>query len=145
MEKKEIKQKTLVSGLEGCSRRCVPRINGSPKFHPLYWVRRIFPMCVLPSPTSHPIKNSRLNCCDEKDGPAWCEADLDVMEARVKAARSLSASTTNNIQPRRAEAPLSEERGLGLLDGSKNLPDGWRLLSERGWQPCPIGVYVGAE
>ena len=66
------------------------------------------------------------------------------MEARVKAVRSLSASTTNTIQPR-AEAPLSEERGLGLLDGSKTLPDGWRLLSERGWQPCPIGVYVGAE
>jgi len=65
------------------------------------------------------------------------------MEARVKAARSLSASTTNNIQPR-SEAPLSEERGP--LDESKNLPDGWRLLSERGgWRPCPIGVYVGGE
>ena len=64
------------------------------------------------------------------------------MEARAKAARSLSASTINNIQPC-AEAPLPEEQGLS--DGSKNLPDGWRLLSERGWRMCPIGVYVGGE
>ena len=65
------------------------------------------------------------------------------MEARAKAVRSLSASTTNNMQPR-AETPLPEERGLS--NESKNLPDGWRLLSERGgWRTCPIGVYVGGE
>jgi hypothetical protein len=65
------------------------------------------------------------------------------MEARVKAVRSLSVSITHNVQPR-AEAPLSEERGS--FDESKDLPDGWHLLSERGgWRPCPIGVYVGGE
>jgi len=58
------------------------------------------------------------------------------MEARVKAARSLSASASNI-----RETPLSEERGS--LSENKNLPDGWRLLSERGgWRPCPIGLYV---
>jgi hypothetical protein len=64
------------------------------------------------------------------------------MEARVEAARALSASTSN-IQLR-AECPLAEEPRSS--DESKNMPDGWRLLSERdGWRTCPIGVYVGTE
>jgi len=79
-----------------------------------------------------------------EDAPVWREADLDVMESRVKAARSLSASTpASNIWPL-AEAPLSEERGS--FNENKKLPDGWRLLSERGgWRTCPIGIYVGGE
>jgi hypothetical protein len=67
------------------------------------------------------------------------------MEARVKAARSLSAkAAAGNIWPLAlAVTPLSEERGS---NENKKLPDGWRLLSERGgWRTCPIGIYVGSE
>jgi hypothetical protein len=73
----------------------------------------------------------------ENDGPAWCEKDLDVMEARVKTARSLST-------PRRdvnAAPDFSPPEQVSLIH-TKGLPGGWRLLSEEEWRACPIGVYV---
>lgn len=75
---------------------------------------------------------------EENDAPGWCEADLDVMEARVKAARSLSAPRGD------VEAiPVFPPAEQVFLSQKKSLPNGWRLLSEQGgWQPCPIGVYI---
>ena len=73
--------------------------------------------------------------------PAWRETDLDVMEARVKAARSLS---TLRSDVHLAPDFLSEEQDT--FSQNKNLPNGWRLLSEQvGWRPCPIGVYTRSE
>jgi len=74
--------------------------------------------------------------------PAWSEADLDVMETRVKAALSLSISTSDIPSP--SQDTLAEEQ---VSAGEKrNIPNGWRLLSELGgWRPCPIGVFLGGE
>jgi hypothetical protein len=73
--------------------------------------------------------------------PAWCESDLDVMEARIKLARSLSTP--------RSDIQLAPDFSFEEQDSSiqkKKLPNGWRLLSEQAaWRPCPIGVYTGSE
>ena len=76
----------------------------------------------------------------EVEAPVWCETDLDVMEARVRAARPLS------ITPR-SDDHLAPDFSFEKPDFiEKNLPNGWRLLSEQGgWRPCPIGVYTGSE
>jgi ribosomal biogenesis protein LAS1 len=73
---------------------------------------------------------------------AWSEADLDVMETRVKAALSLSMSTSDIQSP--SQDTLAEEQVSA--SEKRNLPNGWRLLSEiGGWRPCPIGVFLGGE
>jgi hypothetical protein len=73
----------------------------------------------------------------ENDAPVWCETDLDVMEARVKATRSLS---TPRSDVNAADFSPAEQVSLSQ---KKSLPNGWRLLSEQGgWRPCPIGVYI---
>ena len=70
--------------------------------------------------------------------PAWHDTDLDVMEARVKAARSLSTP--------RSDVHLAPDFSSEELNQNKNLPNGWRILSEQvGWRPCPIGVYTRSE
>jgi len=75
------------------------------------------------------------------DAPAWCESDLDMMEARVKWARSLSTP--------RSDIHLAPDISSEEQDSSnqrKKLPIGWRLLSEQGaWRPCPLGVYTCSE
>jgi len=78
-------------------------------------------------------------CGKGDDAPVWCETDLDVMEARVKATCSLS-TPRNDLHPAPEFAPAEQVS----LSQEKSLPNGWRLLSEQGgWRPCPIGVYVG--
>jgi ribosomal biogenesis protein LAS1 len=73
------------------------------------------------------------------DAPVWCETDLDVMEARVKAAHSLSTPRSDVNAP-----PDFLPAEQVSLSQKKSLPNGWRLLSEQeGWRPCPIGVYIG--
>lgn len=74
----------------------------------------------------------------QNDAPVWCETDLDVMEARVNAARSLSTAHGNvNAVP-----DFLPAEDVSLCH-KINLPSGWCLLSEQGgWRKCPIGVYT---
>jgi hypothetical protein len=68
--------------------------------------------------------------------PVWRETDLDVMEARIKAARTLSTPRSDVNA-----APDFSPPEQASLSQKKSLPSGWRLLSEQGgWRPCPIGV-----
>ncbi|KAI0271574.1 Las1-like-domain-containing protein [Gloeopeniophorella convolvens] len=79
------------------------------------------------------------------DESAWHEADMDVMDARLKALLALPASRSDNA-PHAQDG--STERGASSAASQEDevLPPGWRLLSEAdGWQPCPIGVYIGRE
>jgi ribosomal biogenesis protein LAS1 len=74
----------------------------------------------------------------ENDPPVWCETDLDVMEARVKSARSLS-TPQSDVNAATYFSPAEQVS----LSQNKSLPSGWRMLSEQGgWRTCPIGVYV---
>jgi len=78
-----------------------------------------------------------LGVSKENDAPVWRETDIDVMNARVKAMRSLS-TPWSDVNPA-PDLPSAEQVSLSH---NKRLPNGWRLLSEQGgWRPCPIGVY----
>jgi len=90
--------------------------------------------------TSYILHKQGKNCLwfVENDAPVWCERDLDVMEARVKAARSLFTPQSDVNAP-----PDFSPTEQVSLSQKKSLPSGWRLLSEQeGWRPCPIGIYV---
>lgn len=87
---------------------------------------------------------------EEDDGAtaalAWKETDLDVMDARLKAAISLAP-----LQGQ-AQCPPALEPSPGVRGTSSSsreavpLGDGWRLLTEAdGWRPCPIGIYIGGR
>jgi ribosomal biogenesis protein LAS1 len=91
---------------------------------------------------SDAILGARLDVSEEDDKPVWCETDLGVMEARVRAARSLSTAPRSDLHL----APDFSSDEPDFLSQNINLPDGWRLLSEQGgWRPCPIGVFTGSE
>jgi len=85
------------------------------------------------------ISNTILDLTKE-DVPVWCEADLDVMESRVKAALALSRHPPSTMTGGNNSSGTPEGRPSAQSE-EENLPNGWRRLSESdGWRPCPIGV-----
>ena len=64
------------------------------------------------------------------------------MEARVRAAHPLSTTPRSDDHL----VPDFSFEEPDFISQKKNLPKGWRLLSEQGgWRPCSIGVYTGSE
>ncbi|KAH9043781.1 Las1-domain-containing protein [Lactarius pseudohatsudake] len=82
---------------------------------------------------------------------AWSETDLDIMDARLRAALSLTDAPERQPQEQIQCSPAPEPgpRGRGSSASSREivpLRDGWRLLTEAdGWRPCPIGIYIGGR
>jgi hypothetical protein len=130
-----------------CSTLCAPRIDGSLVFQTPSWEvwiqQGVFPRWVtlIHSQTSYSYTQGKELTFGLRgkgnDAPVWCETDLEVMEARVKATRSLS-TTRSDVNAAPDFSPTEQ-----VSRSQKNkLPNGWRLLSEQGsWRPCPIGVY----
>ncbi|KAH9005961.1 Las1-domain-containing protein [Lactarius hatsudake] len=79
---------------------------------------------------------------------AWNETDLDIMDARLQAARSLVDAPERQPQEQIQCSPAPEPGpgGRGSSSSSMSLRNGWRLLTETdGWRPCPIGIYIGGR
>ncbi|KAH8992057.1 Las1-domain-containing protein [Lactarius akahatsu] len=78
----------------------------------------------------------------------WNETDLDIMDARLRAAFSLADAPERQPQEQIQCSPAPEPGPGGRGSSASNkeivpLRDGWRLLTETdGWRPCPIGIYI---